>query len=232
MSVNHTAIKQEYKKVLKGFIEILRDRCAEKGIEVSWEQYRERERKEWEEFESRLRSCKDCVLCRGRTTVVIGSGPRESGLMVVGEAPGENEDRQGLPFVGRAGELLTKMLKAIEIDRDDVYITNVIKCRPPQNRAPFPDEISACVRYLDWQIRRVKPEVILAMGNYAVKTLTGTKQGITKIHGQVFEYLNIPVITTFHPAALLRNEEYKRPAWEDLKKLKRYLSHKGVKFGS
>jgi uracil-DNA glycosylase family 4 len=143
---------------------------------------------------------------------------------VVGEGPGEEEDRQGKPFVGRAGQLLTKMLESVGFDRErDCYIANVVKCRPERNRNPEPDEVAACSPFLMGQIDTLQPAVILALGNFAVQTLLGTKEGITKLRGRVYPYRGIVLVPTFHPAFLLRNPgpEYRRMAWDDLKLARR-----------
>jgi uracil-DNA glycosylase family 4 len=136
--------------------------------------------------------------------------------MFVGEGPGAEEDRQGLPFVGPAGALLTKMLRAIELERDQVYIANVVKCRPPGNREPGPDEIEACRSYLDAQIDAVRPRVLVALGRIAAQSLLGTDGPLGRLRGQWWQVRGVPTRVTYHPAALLRNETYKKPTWEDL----------------
>lgn len=136
--------------------------------------------------------------------------------MLIGEGPGAAEDREGLPFVGPAGELLTKMLAAIEIDRDSTYIANVVKCRPPGNRDPKPEEVAACSGYLEAQVRLIRPQVILALGRVAAQSLLVTTESLGKLRGRWHEYAGVPVWVTYHPAALLRNTSYKRPTWEDL----------------
>ena len=169
-----------------------------------------------------------CTRCKlhalGRSQVVFGIGNPEAQLMFVGEAPGADEDEQGVPFVGRAGQLLTKIIEAIELSRDDVYIANVIKCRPPQNRNPEPDEVDTCEPFLFQQIDAIKPKVIVALGKFAAQTLLRTDQPISRIRGQVFEYRGSKLIPTFHPAYLLRNPPAKREVWEDMKLAKRILS--------
>lgn len=163
--------------------------------------------------------CRRCNLCSGRTHVVFGVGHPQARLMFVGEGPGRDEDLQGEPFVGRAGQLLTRMIEAMRLKRSDVYIANIVKCRPPNNRNPEPDEIERCYPFLLRQIKAVQPEVIVGLGNTAVQTLLGTNMGITKLRGQFHEIAGIPVMPTYHPAFLLRNAAMKRPCWEDLQKV-------------
>ena len=163
----------------------------------------------------------DCTRCKlhtlGRTQVVFGVGHPSADLMFVGEAPGSDEDIQGIPFVGRAGQLLTKIIEALGLTRDDVYIANVIKCRPPQNRNPEPDEVETCEPFLFRQIDVIKPKVIVALGKFAAQTLLRTDAPISRIRGKVFEYRGAKLIPTFHPAYLLRNPSSKREVWEDMK---------------
>jgi uracil-DNA glycosylase len=178
------------------------------------------------EQEQALQGCSRCKLCRSRSTVVFGSGNPRARLMVIGEGPGEEEDKQGKPFVGRAGQFLTRMLaaKGVGFDRErDCYIANVVKCRPERNRNPEPDEVAACNPFLMAQIDTIEPAVILALGNFAAQTLLNTKDGITKLRGRAYQYRASILVPTFHPAFLLRNpgEEYKRMAWEDLKLARR-----------
>ena len=166
--------------------------------------------------------CQLCKLCKSRSTIVFGVGNPRARLMVVGEGPGEEEDKQGIPFVGRAGQLLTKMLSArgVGFDRDrDCYIANVVKCRPERNRNPEPDEVAACNPFLMAQIETIQPVVILTLGNFATQTLLGTKEGITKLRGKAYPYRSGVLVPTFHPAFLLRNpgESFKRMTWDDLK---------------
>ena len=164
-----------------------------------------------------LGDCKRCGLSAGRQNIVFGVGSAEADLMFIGEAPGGEEDRQGEPFVGAAGQLLTKMIKAMGLKREEVYICNIIKCRPPKNRDPEGDEIEACEPFLLQQIDAIGPKIIVALGNFAVKTLLQTTTGITRMRGTWSAYHGIPVMPTFHPAYLLRNASGKRPAWNDLK---------------
>ena len=170
----------------------------------------------------RARAAQLCKLCKSRSTIVFGVGNPRARLMVVGEGPGEEEDKQGIPFVGRAGQLLTKMLAAqgVGFDRDrDCYIANVVKCRPERNRNPEPDEVAACNPFLMAQIETIQPVVILTLGNFATQTLLGTKEGITKLRGKAYPYRSGVLVPTFHPAFLLRNpgESFKRMTWDDLK---------------
>jgi uracil-DNA glycosylase family 4 len=170
----------------------------------------------------------DCMRCKlhtlGRTQVVFGVGNPDADLMFVGEAPGADEDVQGIPFVGRAGQLLTKIIEAIGLTRDDVYIANIIKCRPPQNRNPEPDEVATCEPFLFRQIDIIKPKIIVALGKYAAQTLLRTETPISRLRGQQFDYRGARLIPTFHPAYLLRNPSSKREVWEDMKLVKRLLN--------
>ena len=156
--------------------------------------------------------------------MVFGVGNPEADLMFVGEAPGADEDEQGIPFIGRAGQLLTKIIEAIDLKRDDVYIANIIKCRPPQNRNPEPDEVASCEPFLFRQIDVIKPKVIVALGKYAAQTLLRVDTPISRLRGRVFDYRGAQLIPTFHPAYLLRNASSKREVWEDMKLVKRLLA--------
>jgi uracil-DNA glycosylase family 4 len=167
--------------------------------------------------------CTRCRLAEGRNQVVFGSGDPNAGLMFIGEGPGAEEDRQGLPFVGAAGGLLTRMIQAMEMTRDEVYIANVVKCRPPGNRDPQPDETAACRGYLEKQIALVRPRVIVALGRVAAQTLLGNDSPIGRMRGQWFQVQGIPTMVTYHPAALLRNQALKRPTWEDLQQVRDLL---------
>jgi DNA polymerase len=173
---------------------------------------------DWPELESRVASCVLCDLHATRTNTVCGAGNRHADWMVIGEAPGADEDKQGEPFVGRAGELLTAMLQAIGLKREQVYITNILKCRPPQNRDPRPDEVQCCLPYLRRQIELVQPKVILAIGRVAAQNLVERDEPMKAMRGQRFEYddTGIPVVVTYHPAYLLRSPGEKRKAWQDL----------------
>ncbi|MCF7792190.1 MAG: uracil-DNA glycosylase [Victivallales bacterium] len=170
-------------------------------------------------------SCKECKLCNTRTHVVFGEGTPSADIMFIGEAPGQEEDRQGKPFVGKSGQLLTKMIQAMGYSREDVYIANIIKCRPPYNRNPSPEEAKCCLIFLNRQIELIKPKVIVLLGAVPLHVLLGLN-GITRIHGQWKEYNGIKTMPTFHPAFLLRDPNRKRPAWEDLKKIMKFLGKK------
>ncbi len=160
----------------------------------------------WDDLERDALGCTKCVLAEGRTQVVFGVGSRDADLVFVGEGPGAEEDRQGVPFVGRAGQLLTRLIEGIGLTRDDVYIANVVKCRPPRNRDPQPAEIAACRPYLEAQLAFLEPTVLVTLGNFATKLLLDTKEGITKLRGRSFERPGHPgvVMPTLHPAAVLR----------------------------
>ena len=160
--------------------------------------------------------CTACKLSRGRRHVVFGSGNPDASLMLVGEGPGAEEDRQGLPFVGPAGELLTKILRAIDLERSEVYIANVVKCRPPNNRDPEPEEVGACRGYLERQIELVQPRVIVALGRVAAQALLATSEALGRLRGRWHSVRGVPTRATYHPAALLRYSHYKRPTWEDM----------------
>jgi uracil-DNA glycosylase family 4 len=170
----------------------------------------------------------DCSRCKlhaqGRSQVVFGVGDPNADLMFVGEAPGADEDAQGIPFVGRAGQLLTKMIQAINFERDQVYIANVIKCRPPGNRNPEPDEIATCEPFLFQQIDAVRPRVIVALGSFAAKTLLRSEETISRLRGRIYDFRGAKLIPTFHPSFLLRSPDRKRDAWEDLKKARALLT--------
>jgi DNA polymerase len=165
----------------------------------------------------RIHSCTRCLLSRSRTNAVPGEGPTDARLVVVGEGPGATEDETGRPFVGRAGALLTDILAAIDLPREHVFICNVVKCRPPQNRKPAPAEIEACLPYLHRQLDILRPAVILAMGGTAAETLLETKQSLGALRTKVHEFRGIPVVVTYHPAALLRNPHWKKPTWDDVR---------------
>ncbi|BDC50067.1 hypothetical protein F183_A23830 [Bryobacterales bacterium F-183] len=175
--------------------------------------------------------CKRCRLCEQRNKIVFGSGNENAKLVFVGEGPGADEDAQGLPFVGRAGQLLTQMIEGtaskegIAIKRPDVYICNVVKCRPPENRTPLPDEMEICGQYLFRQLMVIKPKAICALGSTAAKAVLGTKEGVTKLRGNWQKWRDIPVMVTYHPSYLLRpyNQNAKREAWEDLKKVLHFV---------
>ncbi len=176
-----------------------------------------------DQLREEVASCCKCGLCKTRQKTVFGAGSPTARLMLIGEAPGAEEDKQGIPFVGRAGQLLTKMLQAIGLEREKVYITNILKCRPPNNRDPLPKEVDSCEPYLLAQLELVRPTLICVLGRHAAQTLLKTTQGINKLRGQLHDYRGIKVIPTYHPAYLLRSPAEKRKAWEDLKKVQKLL---------
>lgn len=164
-----------------------------------------------------IRGCERCRLCQGRTHTVPGEGNPRARLMCIGEGPGANEDETGRPFVGAAGKLLDQILAAIDCPRETVFIANIVKCRPPQNRKPLPDEATACLSYLHRQIALVQPTVLLAMGGTAAEWLLGVKRTLGDLRNQVHRYGTIPLVVTYHPAALLRNPNWKKPTWDDVR---------------
>lgn len=178
----------------------------------------------WEELENSCKNCNKCKLAQGRNDVVIGCGNKNAKLMFIGEGPGADEDAQGIPFVGKAGKLMNMAFAGIGIDREEVYITNIVKCRPPMNRNPEKDEADACKEYLQTQIELIKPEIIVLLGGVALKNILGEEYGITKIRGQWVEKDGIKYMPTFHPAALLRDETKKVAFWKDLKTVKEMLA--------
>ncbi len=171
-----------------------------------------------------LKNCSLCKLSPTRKNIVFGSGNPNADLMFVGEAPGADEDEQGLPFVGRAGQLLTKIIEAIDMKREDVFICNILKCRPPGNRNPEPDEISACEKFLFRQIDTIKPKVICALGAFSAKTLLRTNEPISRLRGHMVDYRGAKLMPTFHPAYLLRNPNEKRKVWEDVQVIRDYIA--------
>jgi len=173
------------------------------------------------ELYTTISSCLQCPLGATRTNFVFGSGNENADLMIVGEAPGADEDEQGLPFVGRAGQLLTKILEAVKFSRDEVYICNILKCRPPNNRKPLAAETDECEPYLLKQIELVRPRYILALGLTAANTLLKNKESMSALRGRIHDYHGINMMVTYHPAALLRNPEWKKFAWEDVQHLRK-----------
>lgn len=172
------------------------------------------------ELHDAFAGCRRCELGGTRTKFVFGVGNPDADVMFVGEAPGRDEDLQGEPFVGAAGQLLNRILAAIRFAREDIYIANILKCRPPGNRNPEPSEIASCEPILRRQIELIRPLVLCTLGSFAAKTLLGTTEGISKLRGRVHEYRGIPLVPTFHPAALLRNPAWKKPTWEDVQLLR------------
>ena len=165
--------------------------------------------------------CKRCKLHPTRKNIVFGSGNPGARLMLVGEAPGAEEDEQGMPFVGKAGQLLTKIIEAIDLKRSDVYIANILKCRPPSNRNPEEDEIKTCIPFLEKQLKIIAPEIVCTLGNIATRAMLDTDMGITKLRGRFHERSGLKVMPTYHPSYLLRDPSKKRGTWEDMKKVKK-----------
>jgi DNA polymerase len=172
-----------------------------------------------ENVRAELGDCKRCKLHRTRRTIVFGEGNPKATLMFIGEGPGYDEDVQGRPFVGKAGQLLTKIIQSIHLQREDVYITNIVKCRPPQNRNPEPDEIGSCNPFLLQQINSIQPKIICTLGTFATQTLLNTSAKITELRGKSYDLQGIKVFPTYHPAYLLRNPDRKREVWEDMKQI-------------
>lgn len=165
-------------------------------------------------------ACEKCVLCKTRKHVVFGEGSLKADIMFIGEGPGAQEDATGRPFVGPAGQLLDKMLGAIDLTRNDVYIANIVKCRPPGNADPLPEYREACIPYLREQVRFIRPKIIVLLGRVALQTLLNTNEGITRARGKIYERKNFTFIPTYHPSALLRNEALKKDAWIDMQTIK------------
>lgn len=195
--------------------------CSKKSLDIikSWESKEAFLPETLESIRKDLGDCRRCGLCDGRRNIVFGEGNHSAKLVFVGEGPGYEEDQRGRPFVGAAGKLLTKIIQAIKLTREQVYICNIIKCRPPKNRNPLPDEILACSPFLQRQIAVLKPDFICALGTFAAQTLLKTKEPISKLRGNFHKYSGIRVLPTYHPAYLLRNPDKKRDVWEDMKML-------------
>lgn len=174
-----------------------------------------------EKLDSRISGCLKCALGSSRKNFVFGVGNPHAKLVLIGEAPGADEDEKGEPFVGRAGQLLNKILAAVQLRREDVYICNILKCRPPNNRDPLPSEAEACEPYLKKQLEIIEPKLILCLGRVAGQTLLKTNASLTELRKNVYIYQGVNVLVTFHPAALLRNPNWKRPAWEDVQKMRK-----------
>jgi DNA polymerase len=181
----------------------------------------------WEECRRRANACASCELARTRSSVVFGDGDRGTDLMFIGEGPGADEDEQGVPFVGKAGQLLTQILKAVGIDRSETYITNVVKCRPPGNRVPLPAEMTACDAFLQTQIQLIRPKIIVLLGSTPTKWILKTTEGITKLRGRWYDWRGVAVMPMFHPSYLLRYPNDKAPGspkhltWQDIQEVKR-----------
>lgn len=181
------------------------------------------------EIREELGDCRRCKLCEERNSIVFGEGNPDARLVFVGEGPGRDEDAQGRPFVGRAGQLLTKIIKAMKLEREDVYICNVVKCRPPGNRNPEPDEVASCEPFLAKQIRSINPEVVVCLGSVATGLLLKLKNfRMGQLRGTFHNYENSKLMVTYHPAALLRNPAFKKPVWEDMKLVMKEL---GIRLG-
>lgn len=177
-------------------------------------------------FYETIKDCQKCALANTRTHFVFGMGNPNAELMLIGEAPGRDEDLQGKPFVGKAGQLLDKILAAIEFKREEVYIGNILKCRPPQNRDPLPEEMALCIPYLFQQIQLIQPKIILALGRIAAHQLLRTTASLSSLRGTIHDFQGISLIVTFHPAALLRNPHWKKPVWEDVQMLRKQYDEK------
>lgn len=173
-----------------------------------------------DDLENSIKGCNKCKLCNGRKNIVFGVGNENADVMFIGEGPGADEDSQGIPFVGKAGQLMNKAFEGVGINREEVYIANIVKCRPPQNRNPEKDEANACINYLRNQVMIIKPKIIVLLGSVALKNILGEEYGITKVRGKWIEKKGICYMSTFHPAALLRDERKKIDFWKDLKKVK------------
>lgn len=179
----------------------------------------------WEDLEKSILECKKCRLCTNRTNIVFGQGNKKARLMFIGEGPGADEDKQGIPFVGKAGQLMNNAFQALEINREDVYIANIVKCRPPSNRVPEDDEAQTCLNYLRNQVILIKPKIIVLLGSTALKNILGKEYGITVVRGNWMEKNGIKYMPTWHPAALLRDENKKIEFWQDLKEVKKYIDN-------
>lgn len=177
-----------------------------------------------EEFEKQVSNCMECPLGKTRINVVFGVGSSNADLIFIGEAPGREEDLKGEPFVGRAGRLFDRILSAIKVSRNEVYIANILKCRPPDNRSPRSEEVEKCLPYLITQIHIIKPNLIVCLGLIAAKTLLKVEYNLASLRGKVFDYHGVDLIVTYHPAALLRNPNLKGATWEDFQKIQRYCS--------
>ena len=216
-------IEKEFQHVLYSLQDFLlyQQEQGVEGLPITPDQPTQNKAQLLEKIRTELGNCKRCKLHSYRRNIVFGSGNPEAQLVFVGEGPGGDEDIQGKPFVGRAGKLLTKIIHSINLDRQDVYIANIIKCRPPQNRNPEPDEIKACEPFLIKQLDAIKPKIICALGTFAAQTLLETGEKISSLRGRFIPYRNSRLIATFHPAFLLRNPQRKRDVWEDMKMIRK-----------
>jgi len=216
-------VSDEYEKMLEAFVlakNFLRQQ-VELGFDEVYTQVKTKKSTALNDFYHQIKDCEKCNLHSTRTNFVFGTGNPEADLMLIGEAPGREEDLEGAPFVGAAGKLLDKMLAAISFKREDIFISNILKCRPPENRDPQPDEIEACKPHLLQQIKLIQPKIICALGRISAQVLLQTKSALGQLRGKFHDFNGIKFLVTYHPAALLRYQQYKRPAWEDLKLLRR-----------
>jgi uracil-DNA glycosylase len=202
--------------------------CSPETIDIleGWGKRPRLETESLDQIRRDLGDCSRCGLCQGRTHIVYGTGNPSARLVFVGEGPGRDEDLQGEPFVGKAGQLLTKIIEAMQLTRDEVYICNIIKCRPPNNRDPQPDEIEACAPFLRRQIVSVQPEFICTLGAFATRTLLQNEAPMWKLRGHFHEFMGIPLMPTYHPAFLLRTPEKKRETWADIQQLMKAMNEK------
>ncbi len=202
--------------------------CSTQSIETihQWGRSAPHPRDSLGDIQTELHNCRRCKLWRNRKTIVFGEGAPHARLLFIGEAPGFEEDREGRPFVGAAGQLLTRIIQAMTLNRDDVYIGNIIKCRPPQNRNPMPEEIGACRPFLERQIKTINPEYICTLGAVATQTLLQTNRPISHLRGRFYDYRGVKIMPTYHPAYLLRNPGEKRAVWNDIQKLMKALGIK------
>lgn len=226
-------INSEFKNDMPDFKDLIIEDTDENSIKETVKEYMNKDK--WKSAESldqlydMICDCKKCDLWKTRTNFVFGSGNKNADLVIIGEAPGADEDKQGLPFVGRAGKLLTQILEAINFKREEVYICNVLKSRPPENRNPTPEEIKHCEPYLEKQLELIKPKMLLCLGTFAAQTLLKSKEALGKLRGKFHTYKNIPLLVTYHPAALLRNPNWKKPTWEDVQLLRKEFDKLAVK---
>lgn len=234
-SISNKSSDHSVTGLIEAFIDTLSfmARCGFKGYDPSektiqtlknWTEPKSGTRLETlDEIRNDLGDCRRCKLWKGRTNIVYGTGNPQARLVFVGEGPGYDEDRQGEPFVGKAGQLLTKIIEAMKLSRDRVYICNVVKCRPPDNRNPEPDEINACFPFLKRQLEAISPDIICALGSVAANSLLDKEVFISRVRGKFFDYKGIKVMPTYHPAYLLRNPEKKKDVWEDVQKVMKML---------
>jgi len=223
---------EEIKEDLRAYLEYLqsagiealprREHSEDEGISPA--QAASRNIQTLEMIQKELAGCKRCKLHRSRRTIVFGEGNPKATLMFIGEGPGYDEDVQGRPFVGAAGQLLTKIIESINLRREEVYIANIVKCRPPGNRNPQPDEVKACLPFLFKQIEAIGPQIICALGTVSAQALLDTRATISSLRGKVFDFRGIRLLPTFHPAYLLRNPDGKKAVWEDMKQIRAWLN--------